>query len=98
MVWKSRLPTKKKLAIIFMFSGAFLEMTFGILRAVAILQVCKLRLASSPPRRTLTGTGRGHEPSRIGLLVHSRIFRVLRADQHPDGVPTIPRRLQPNAW
>lgn len=39
MVWKSRLPNKKKFAIIFMFSGAFLEMTFGILRAVAILQV-----------------------------------------------------------
>jgi len=39
MIWKSKLPLKKKLMIILMFSGAILEMVFGILRAVAILKV-----------------------------------------------------------
>ncbi|KAK7940774.1 uncharacterized protein PG986_013161 [Apiospora aurea] len=38
MIWKSKLPLKKKLMIILMFSGAILEMIFGILRAVAILK------------------------------------------------------------
>ncbi|KAK8050067.1 hypothetical protein PG994_011797 [Apiospora phragmitis] len=38
MIWKSKLPHKKKLMIILMFSGAILEMMFGILRAVAILK------------------------------------------------------------
>ncbi|KAK8019929.1 hypothetical protein PG990_005067 [Apiospora arundinis] len=38
MIWKSKLPLKKKLMIILMFSGAILEMVFGILRAVAILK------------------------------------------------------------
>ncbi|KAK8055770.1 hypothetical protein PG993_000997 [Apiospora rasikravindrae] len=38
MVWKSKLPVKKKFMIILMFSGAILEMIFGILRAVAILK------------------------------------------------------------
>ncbi|KAK8088559.1 hypothetical protein PG997_003520 [Apiospora hydei] len=38
MIWKSKLPLKKKLMIILMFSGAILEMVFGILRAVAIIK------------------------------------------------------------
>ncbi|KAJ3540157.1 hypothetical protein NM208_g5179 [Fusarium decemcellulare] len=37
MVWRARMPWRKKLVIMIMFSGAFLEMTFGILRAVSIL-------------------------------------------------------------
>lgn len=39
MIWKSKLPLRKKFMIILMFSGAILEMVFGILRAVAILKV-----------------------------------------------------------
>lgn len=39
MIWKSKLPLKKKLMIMLIFSGAILEMIFGILRAVAILKV-----------------------------------------------------------
>ncbi|KAF4969170.1 hypothetical protein FSARC_3546 [Fusarium sarcochroum] len=37
MIWKARMPWRKKIVIIVMFSGAFLEMAFGILRAVSIL-------------------------------------------------------------
>ncbi|KAK7427619.1 hypothetical protein QQZ08_005894 [Neonectria magnoliae] len=37
MVWKARMPWRKKLVIMVMFSGGFLEMAFGILRAVSIL-------------------------------------------------------------
>lgn len=40
MVWRARMPWRKKLVIMVMFSGAFLEMAFGILRAVSILTVC----------------------------------------------------------
>jgi len=39
MVWKSNLPLRKKLAVLLMFSGGFLEMAFGILRCVTILTV-----------------------------------------------------------
>lgn len=39
MVWKARMPWRKKFVILIMFSGGFLEMTFGILRAVSILTV-----------------------------------------------------------
>ncbi|RFN49049.1 integral membrane protein pth11-like protein [Fusarium flagelliforme] len=37
MIWKARMPWRKKIVIMFMFSGALLEMIFGILRAVSIL-------------------------------------------------------------
>ncbi|KAL7628549.1 hypothetical protein AAE478_000064 [Parahypoxylon ruwenzoriense] len=37
VVWKSHLPWRKKLVLMIMFSGGFLEMTFGILRCVSIL-------------------------------------------------------------
>ncbi|RGP77137.1 integral membrane pth11 [Fusarium longipes] len=37
MIWKARMPWRKKAVIMFMFSGALLEMIFGILRAVSIL-------------------------------------------------------------
>ncbi|KAK1775747.1 hypothetical protein QBC45DRAFT_382719 [Copromyces sp. CBS 386.78] len=37
MVWKSNLPWRKKLFLIIMFSGGFIEMAFGILRCVSIL-------------------------------------------------------------
>ncbi|KAJ0297656.1 hypothetical protein COL5a_004809 [Colletotrichum fioriniae] len=39
MVWKSHLPWRKKVTLMIMFSGGFLEMTFGILRCVSILTV-----------------------------------------------------------
>ncbi|KAF6831647.1 integral membrane protein pth11-like protein [Colletotrichum musicola] len=39
MVWKSGLPWRKKVTLMIMFSGGFLEMTFGILRCVSILTV-----------------------------------------------------------
>ncbi|KAK2007305.1 hypothetical protein LZ32DRAFT_695486 [Colletotrichum eremochloae] len=39
MVWKSHLPWRKKLTLVIMFSGGFLEMAFGILRCVSILTV-----------------------------------------------------------
>ncbi|WYZ46661.1 hypothetical protein EsH8_IX_000886 [Colletotrichum jinshuiense] len=39
MVWKSHLPWRKKATLLIMFSGGFLEMTFGILRCVSILTV-----------------------------------------------------------
>ncbi|KAI0880321.1 uncharacterized protein GGS22DRAFT_86469 [Annulohypoxylon maeteangense] len=37
MVWIAHLPWRKKLVLLIMFSGGFLEMTFGILRCVSIL-------------------------------------------------------------
>ncbi|KAF3056021.1 hypothetical protein GL218_06872 [Daldinia childiae] len=37
VVWKSHLPWRKKLILLIMFSGGFLEMAFGILRCVSIL-------------------------------------------------------------
>lgn len=40
MVWSTSLPWKKKVSLLIMFSGAFLEMAFGILRAVSVLTVC----------------------------------------------------------
>jgi hypothetical protein len=39
MVWKSNLPLRKKIVLLIMFSGGFLEMAFGILRCVSILTV-----------------------------------------------------------
>lgn len=39
MIWKAQLPWKKKLSIMFMFSGGFLEMAFGMLRCISILTV-----------------------------------------------------------
>lgn len=39
MIWKTQLPWKKKLSIMFMFSGGFIEMAFGIMRAVSIMTV-----------------------------------------------------------
>ncbi|KAK2036530.1 hypothetical protein LZ31DRAFT_561071 [Colletotrichum somersetense] len=39
MVWTSKLHWRKKLTLIIMFSGGFLEMAFGILRCVSILTV-----------------------------------------------------------
>ena len=39
MVWKSNLPWRKKLFLLVMFSGGFIEMAFGILRCVSILTV-----------------------------------------------------------
>jgi hypothetical protein len=41
MIWKARMPWRKKVVIMFMFSGALLEMIFGILRAVSILTVSR---------------------------------------------------------
>jgi hypothetical protein len=46
IVWGSQLPWKKKVRLVIMFSGAFLEMTFGILRCVSILTVRPLKLVS----------------------------------------------------
>lgn len=43
MVWKASLPWKKKASLLIMFSGAFLEMAFGILRAVSVLTVYLLK-------------------------------------------------------
>ncbi|KAH8882507.1 hypothetical protein GQ53DRAFT_812006 [Thozetella sp. PMI_491] len=37
IVWQANLPWKKKLVLLVMFSGGFLEMAFGILRCVSIL-------------------------------------------------------------
>ncbi|KAI0891089.1 hypothetical protein F4806DRAFT_337927 [Annulohypoxylon nitens] len=37
MVWIANLPWRKKLVLLIMFSGGFLEMAFGILRCVSIL-------------------------------------------------------------
>ncbi|KAI1376415.1 hypothetical protein F4677DRAFT_91500 [Hypoxylon crocopeplum] len=37
VVWQSHLPWRKKLVLLVMFSGGFLEMAFGILRCVSIL-------------------------------------------------------------
>ncbi|KAL0471334.1 hypothetical protein QR685DRAFT_551955 [Neurospora intermedia] len=37
MLWKSNLPWSQKLVLFIMFSGGFLEMTFGIMRCVSIL-------------------------------------------------------------
>ncbi|ROV88060.1 hypothetical protein VMCG_10397 [Cytospora schulzeri] len=39
MVWKSHLHWRKKVTLTVMFSGGFLEMTFGALRCVSILTV-----------------------------------------------------------
>ncbi|KAI1849127.1 hypothetical protein JX266_005088 [Neoarthrinium moseri] len=39
MIWRSGLPLKKKIAVLTLFSGAFVEMAFGILRCVSILTV-----------------------------------------------------------
>ncbi|KAI1802410.1 hypothetical protein F4811DRAFT_573079 [Daldinia bambusicola] len=39
LVWKSHLPWKKKFVLLFMFSGGFLTMAFGILRCVSILTI-----------------------------------------------------------
>lgn len=39
MLWKSNLPWSQKLVLFIMFSGGFLEMTFGIMRCVSILTV-----------------------------------------------------------
>ena len=39
IVWKSKLPPRKKLVLFIMFGGGFLEMAFGILRCTSILTV-----------------------------------------------------------
>ncbi|KAL1966218.1 hypothetical protein VTN77DRAFT_4770 [Rasamsonia byssochlamydoides] len=38
MIWKSRLPIKKKMVLLGMFGGGFLVMVFGILRCTIILR------------------------------------------------------------
>ena len=39
MIYRAKMPWRKKFSLMVMFSGAVLEMTFGILRAKAILKV-----------------------------------------------------------
>lgn len=39
MIWRTQLPWKKKLGVMLMFSGGFLEMAFGIMRAISIMTV-----------------------------------------------------------
>ncbi|KAI2613862.1 uncharacterized protein GGS25DRAFT_516723 [Hypoxylon fragiforme] len=48
LIWRSNLPLRKKLILLVMFSGGFLEMAFGILRCVSILTVGVPRPPSSP--------------------------------------------------
>ncbi|RYO81917.1 hypothetical protein DL766_001690 [Monosporascus sp. MC13-8B] len=47
VIWVSHLPTRKKLALIIMFGGGFLEMAFGILRCVSILTIGDIDPAQS---------------------------------------------------
>ncbi|KAF3056020.1 hypothetical protein GL218_06872 [Daldinia childiae] len=47
VVWKSHLPWRKKLILLIMFSGGFLEMAFGILRCVSILTLGDIDPAQS---------------------------------------------------
>ncbi|KAI1477703.1 hypothetical protein F4774DRAFT_189112 [Daldinia eschscholtzii] len=47
VVWKSHLPWRKKLVLLVMFSGGFLEMAFGILRCVSILTLGDIDPAQS---------------------------------------------------
>lgn len=66
MVWKSHLHWRKKVTLIMMFSGAFLEMAFGVLRCVTILTVRSIQprdFTVSPPLQIprLTNT---HGPDR----------------------------------
>ncbi|KAK4156699.1 hypothetical protein C8A00DRAFT_12410 [Chaetomidium leptoderma] len=37
MIWKANLPLKKKIVLLVMFSGGFLELTFSLLRCTSIL-------------------------------------------------------------
>lgn len=39
MIWRAHMPWKKKLSLLIMFSGGFLELTFGVLRCVSVLTV-----------------------------------------------------------
>lgn len=39
MIYKAKMPWRKKISLIIMFSGAFLEMAFGIARAASVLIV-----------------------------------------------------------
>lgn len=55
MVYKSNLPLKKKLTLLFMFSGGFLAMIFGILRCVSILTVSSFRTKKKKKRDLLRG-------------------------------------------
>jgi hypothetical protein len=48
MAWNSHLPPKKKAALLIMFSGGFLEMSFGILSCVSILTVCPFPVPPIP--------------------------------------------------
>ena len=48
MVWKANLPMRKKVVLLVMFSGGFLEMAFGILRCTSILLVSLLLRLSYP--------------------------------------------------
>ncbi|KAI1205330.1 uncharacterized protein F4807DRAFT_464807 [Annulohypoxylon truncatum] len=45
VVWIARLPWRRKLVLLIMFSGGFLEMTFGILRCVSILTASTLLMS-----------------------------------------------------
>ena len=48
IVWQASLPWRKKVVLLIMFSGGFLEMAFGILRCVSILTVCLISTSQSP--------------------------------------------------
>ncbi|OTA97872.1 hypothetical protein M434DRAFT_64830 [Hypoxylon sp. CO27-5] len=47
VVWNSHLPWRKKLVLLVMFSGGFLEMAFGIVRCVSILTLGDIDPAQS---------------------------------------------------
>ncbi|RYP41264.1 hypothetical protein DL767_001118 [Monosporascus sp. MG133] len=47
VIWSSHLPTRKKIVLVIMFSGGFLEMAFGILRCVSILTIGDIDPAQS---------------------------------------------------
>ena len=49
MIWKANMPWKKKVSLLIMFSGGFLELAFGVLRCVAVLTVLVTPLPITVP-------------------------------------------------
>ena len=49
MIYSAKMPWKKKISLVVMFSGALIEMAFGIARCVAVLTVRSHHPTLQPP-------------------------------------------------
>lgn len=65
MIWRTQLPWKKKIGVMLMFSGGFLEMAFGIMRSISIMTVS---IGPSPSFKHDYNEGAPAKPNCVPML------------------------------